>query len=217
MECFIRRDHVLDAGDLGAQMGRAAGGDQDRSGAHRLAGRDETHGVAVLDHGAAFRDRDLRAFQVCGVGRLEPRDLAVLVGDQRFPVERGLAHRPAVAGRILELVGKARGIHQQLLRHAAADHAGAADAIFLRHHHARAMAGRDPRRAHAAGSGTDDEQIDVVISHGRAPFSCPSRPLRGHVPASSSRHETGQSPLRQISPAIPAVPPWRRRKPAAPG
>jgi hypothetical protein len=33
------------------------------------------------------------------------------------------------------------------------------------------MVGRNARRAHAAGSGPDDEQIDVVISHARAPSS----------------------------------------------
>ena len=139
-------------------------------GAHRLAGRGEAHGVGVLQHGAALHNRDLRPLQVGRIGRLEPRDLAVLVGDQRRPVEDRLRQRPAVAGGVLELVGKARGIDQKLLRHAAADHAGAADPIFLGHHDARAMARRDPRGPHAAGAGADDEKIDIVVSHTR-PFA----------------------------------------------
>ena len=172
VERLVRRDDVLEAGDLGAEMRRGAGGDQDRLGAHRLAGREQAHGVRVLEHGAALHDRDLGALQIGRVGRLEPGDLAVLVGDQRRPVERRLGQRPAVAGGVLELVGKARRIDQELLRHAAADHAGAADPVFLGHHDARAVAGRDPRGAHAARACTDDEQIDVVISHARPAPRC---------------------------------------------
>ena len=79
----------------------------------------------------------------CRRRRFEPRDLLVLVGDQRRPVERRLRHGPAEARGILELAGKARGVDQELLRHAAADHAGAADAIFLGDH-------RRARRSRAA-------------------------------------------------------------------
>ena len=37
--------------------GAAAGRDQDMLGAHRLAGRDEPHGVRVVEHRAALDDR----------------------------------------------------------------------------------------------------------------------------------------------------------------
>ena len=127
MKRLVRRDDVLETRDLAAGMRRAAGGDQDILGAHRFAAREQAHGVGVLDHRAALDERDLGALQRGGIGGLEPRDLAILVGDQRRPIEDRLADGPAVAGRILELVGEARGIDQELLRDAAADHAGAAD------------------------------------------------------------------------------------------
>ena len=124
----------------------------------------------VLDHCAALDDRNLGPLERAGVGGFEPRNLPILVGDQLPPVEHRLVDGPAVARRVLELVGKTRGIDQQFLGNAAADHAGAADPEFLRHHDARAVAGSNPRRPHAARAGTDDEQIDVVISTISCPF-----------------------------------------------
>ena len=59
------------------------------------------------------------------------------------------------------MVGEAARIDQQLLRHAAANDAGSADAELLRHHRLGAVAGRDARGADAARTGADDEQIDV--------------------------------------------------------
>ena len=157
----------------------------------RLAGRQQPHGVGVVEHRAALDDLDLGALERRGIGGFEPRDLAVLVGDQRRPVERRLRHGPAVAGGVLELVGKARGIDQELLRHAAADHAGAADAVFLGDHHARAVARRDARGAHAARARPDDEQIDVVVRHRRSlprpPIAPAGRAITGRALASSSR------------------------------
>ena len=60
-------------------------------------------------------------------------------------------------------------IDEQLLRHAAADHAGAAHPVLFGDHDFCAVACRDPRGAHAARAGADDEQIDVELSHGTAP------------------------------------------------
>src|SRR4029077_9985519 len=93
-------------------------------------------------------------------------DLAVLVGDELRPVERRFGHGPTVAPRVLEIVGIARGVNQQLLGNAAADHAGAADAELLGHHDAGAVARGDARAAPPARPRPDDEEIDVVISHG---------------------------------------------------
>jgi hypothetical protein len=72
--------------------------------------------------------------------------------------------QPKPAG-ILELVGETAGIDQQLLGHAAADDAGAADAIrySLGQPDPDAETCRDPSRAHAAGAATDNEQIIVVV------------------------------------------------------
>jgi hypothetical protein len=108
----------------------------------------------------ALDDPDLGAVEIGRVGPLEPVDLLVLVGDQGRPVELRLAEGPAEACRVLELVGKTRGVNQELLRDAAADDAGAADAILLRDHHARAVAGSDAGGTHAARTRSNDEQID---------------------------------------------------------
>ena len=91
MKRLVRGDHVLDGRRSPC---RAKARRRSRSGCAwraRSCRRDEPHGVRVVDHGAAFDDRDLGALQVGRVGRFEPRDLAILVGDQRRPVEARLA------------------------------------------------------------------------------------------------------------------------------
>src|SRR4029079_751943 len=107
------------------------------------------------------------AFERGHVSALQPRDFAVLVVDQRRPMENRFRHRPAVAGRINKIVGKTRGIKEKLLRHAAADHAGTADAVFFRDHDARAVLARNARGAHATRSRTNDEKVEVVVGHRR--------------------------------------------------
>jgi len=77
----------------------------------------------------------------------------------------GLADLPTEADCILEIVGKARRINQQFLRHAAANDAGAPHPIFLGDHHARAVARGDARAPHAAGAGADNEKVNVVVGH----------------------------------------------------
>ena len=98
----------------------------------------------------------------------QPRDLLVLVGDQGRPVKGDVADGPAEAGGVLDLVLDMGADHEQLFRHTAADHAGAAHPVFLGDHHFGAVAGRDARGAHAARTAPDDEQIDVELSHGLA-------------------------------------------------
>ena len=159
---------MLDAGDVGAQVRRGAGRDQDALRPDHRAGRDQLDRMRVHDHGAALDDLDLGPLQVRRVGGFEPHDLAILVGDQRRPVEDGRLDGPAVARRVLEIAGKARRIDQELLRDAAADHARAANPKFLGDHHPRAIARRDARSAHPARARADDEQVDVVISHARS-------------------------------------------------
>ena len=161
---LVGGDHVLDAGNLGAVIGRGADRDQHMLRAHALAVRQRQR-MRVLEHRARLDDLGAGLLEVGRIGRLQARDLLVLVGDQRRPVERARRDRPAEAGRVLDLLMHMRGIDQELLRHAAADHAGAADPVLLRHQHARAVAGGDPRGAHAARTATDDEQVDVAIGH----------------------------------------------------
>ena len=80
------------------------------------------------------------------------------------------ADAPAVGGAVLELLAKLRGVDEELLRHAAADDAGAADPVGLGDGDARSRRRRLPRRADAARAGADDEKIVVVA---------PSALLRG--------------------------------------
>ena len=119
--------------------------------------------------GAGLHGCDAGPLQAGAVEALEPRDLGVLVGDQRRPVERALLEAPAEPCRVLELVAEAAGVDQQLLGHAAADHAGAAEAVLLGDGHLGAVAGRNARRAHPAGAAADDEQVVVELAHVAVP------------------------------------------------
>src|SRR4051794_6718119 len=69
-----------------------------------------------------------------------------------------------------------RGIGHELLRHATADHAGAADAVMLGDRDPGAEARGDAAGANAPGAGTDDEQ--VVVSHHESPPK-QNAPVRG--------------------------------------
>src|SRR3546814_19009856 len=96
-----------------------------------------------------------------------------------------------------------RAVDQQLLGHATANDAGAADAIFLRHRDLRAMGRRHAGSPHAARSRADDEKVEVVVAH--ISLRCIA-PAYGASPAelqigiwlSSSRKRDG--PARQSPP-----------------
>ena len=62
---------------------------------------------------------------------LEPVDVTGNEIAQLRPVETGFAQRPAIGRRIVQRMGKVAGIDQQLLGHAAPDHAGPADPELL--------------------------------------------------------------------------------------
>ena len=95
-----------------------------------------------------------------------------------FLPSKGKTNHYARIGR-LELVGEVRGHDHEFLGHTAPDHAGPADAVFLRDRHLLAAQRRQPRRPDAPGSGTDDEEVVVV----------------GHSVSRSSRRKQGSSPL----------------------
>jgi hypothetical protein len=130
-------------------VGRAAGRDQQVFRRHGFAGR-EPKRVGIFQHRAGLDDARAGLFDVEGIGGLQPGDLLVLVGDQGRPVERHRGNGPAETRGILDLVMDLRGQHQQLFRHAAADHAGTAHPVLFGDHHPRAMAGGDAGGAHAA-------------------------------------------------------------------
>ena len=165
MEGLVRGDGVLDPGNRAAADRRRPGGDQDIAGGDGTAVGLEQDRVAVAQHGARGEELDAMRFECPFVDSLEAGNFPILVGDQRRPVEAHAGGCPAKADRILEGVGEAAGIDQQLLRHAAADDAGAADPELLGHRHLGAMAGGDPRRPHATRAGADDEEVIVVGGH----------------------------------------------------
>ena len=107
--------------------------------------------------------------EIADVDAAEPVDVGLDVVAKRRPVEAQAVDGPAEADRILDGLGEVRGMDEQLLRNAAAEHAGAADLVFLGDRDARAEFGGDPGRADAAGPRPDDEQIVVVFAHRSAP------------------------------------------------
>src|SRR5258706_13500137 len=103
--------------------------------------------MRALDAGAPAQDLDAGELQHALVDAVQARDLAVLVGEQRLPVEGRLADVPAVAGGDLEILAEMRGLGEQLLRDAADVDAGAAEQIRLADRDARPVAGAEPARA----------------------------------------------------------------------
>jgi len=97
----------------------------------------------------------------------EPVEFLVLGGYQFRPVEAGIDRLPAVAAGILEVVGEVAGVDQELLRHAAAHDAGAAEAQVLDDGDPGPRGRRPPRCAHATGAGADGDQVVVVSGHDR--------------------------------------------------
>jgi len=164
MKRFVRRNHVLDAGNRNPMIWGAAGRDQHIFRSHSLAGSQPKR-MRILEYRACLDDTGAGFFHIGRVGGLQTRDLPVLVGDQGRPVERRGSNCPAEARRVLDFVMDVRGIDQKLFRHAAADHAGAAHPVFFGNHDPRAVTGGDPGGANPARTASDDKQIDVELSH----------------------------------------------------
>jgi hypothetical protein len=159
---------VLDAGNR-RPAGPAAGGDEQVLGGH--AAPVYRHGVRIEQPGGALDHGDVRLRERVGIDAREPRDLAVLVRYQRGPGKRRAFDGPAVAARVLQVFGVVRGIGEQFLRYAAADHAGAADAVVLGDRHPGAELARHAARAHTAGAGADGEEVVVETRHTRPLYS----------------------------------------------
>src|SRR4029079_17803386 len=98
--------------------------------------------------GAGLQYGNAGALQALSVEALQPRDLGILVGDQRRPVEFRLRQAPAEACGVLEIIAEAAGVDEQLLGHAAADHAGAAEPIIPGHSELCAASRGTWRRPH---------------------------------------------------------------------
>ena len=224
MERLVGGDGMAGARHLG--HGRSpAGGDQDDARGDLAVAGLQVERVRVGQLRARLQQRDAGPLQALLVEPLEARDLGVLAGDQARPVEARRRDAPAEAGRVLELVAEAAGVDQQLLGHAAADHAGAAEAILLRDRHLGAVPGGDARRPHPARPAADDEEVVVVFAHGsvlttsrrtkrkgaRRGFVCQS------IICNNSRSRRRAAPLTAGCPAssAPRAPPARSRGRAA--
>src|SRR5690349_18049859 len=114
------------------------------------SGLHEPHVLRTGEYCAITDDLSAGALERADIGCLETRNLLVLVGDKRRPVEAGV-NMPAEAFGDLELILEARGVDEELLGHAPADHAGAADAIFLDDGDLCAEVRCKTRCAHTAG------------------------------------------------------------------
>ncbi len=106
--------------------------------------------VCILDECAILENGDAGIVQHTAIGARDARDVLVLVGDERRPVEARAFDVPAEATGIFEFFGERARIDQELLGDAAAYHAGAAKPIVLGDGDARAHLRGDPACAHTA-------------------------------------------------------------------
>jgi hypothetical protein len=106
-------------------------------------------------------DLDPCVHQNALVDAVQARDLAVLVLEQRRPVEARLADAPAVGGGDLEILAPVRGVGKELLGNAADVDAGAAEAARLGDGDLCAIACRDAARAYPARAAAYREKVVI--------------------------------------------------------
>ena len=167
VEHLVRGDAMLIALELG----------HDRPGAGRneqIARRDrpprrERHRVRTGDGRALVEMLDLVVVERVRVSLLEPIDIAQHGVAQHRPFERHALDRPAVVRRVLQLLGEMRAVDEELLGHAAADHAGAANTMLHGDGDASAVRSGYAARAHPARARADDEEVVIVVWHEALP------------------------------------------------
>src|SRR5262245_54542408 len=134
----------------------------------------------IFQRGPALYETDIEALQRRCVRSFKPSDFPVLVGDESGPIKFRLSHRPAVTRGIFKFADEPGRVDQELLWNTAADDAGTANPILFGNHHANAIACSDSRGPHAARSGSDDKQVDVVIGHPPPHYTGEDRQLSAH-------------------------------------
>src|SRR4051812_35836159 len=95
--------------------------------------------------------------QRLSVGDLETPNLGKHIVAQDRPIEPLLRHVPTEHGRVVEVLGEMRSIDEQLLRHAAADHACAANLVLLGNGNASSVSGGDTSGPDSARAAADHE------------------------------------------------------------
>ena len=164
MKRLVGGDHVLDAGNRrrrGWARRRWRSAHISRGPSRRSPSRSV---CAILEHRAGLDDARAGLFDIGGVDGLRAARSPCpcwrsTSASRKSPAE--WSSRSPRRPRSRD--GHARH-DQKLLRHAAADHAGAAHPVFFGDHDPRAITGRDPRGAHAARTAADDKQIDIELS-----------------------------------------------------
>jgi hypothetical protein len=115
--------------------------------------------------GPAAHDLDARDLQHALVDAVQARDLAVLVGKQRRPIEAGFClicpEGPAIGLGDLEVLAEMRRVGEELLRDAADVDAGAAEAVGFGDRDLGAVGGADTACPDAARAAADGEKIVV--------------------------------------------------------
>ncbi|MNP27066.1 hypothetical protein D3C76_1199520 [compost metagenome] len=158
-ERLVGGDRQFLAGDV-RYLGPATGGNEDVLGGVALTV--DFHFIGTGHPRMALQQRHAAVDQQVAVDAVEALDFAVLVGNQRTPVEVPLFQGPAEACCLLKLIGHMGPVHQQLFRHAANVDASTTQVAALGHRHLRTKARSETRRTHTAGTGTNHEQIKIV-------------------------------------------------------
>ena len=170
VENLVRADRMFDARNGGQHLRGGAGGDQNMPRRDHAAGLHQPRLVRAENFSALLENIDAGFQEIGLVDARQAGDFAFLGGDELWPVEfRLVREAPAEGLGVGEIVGEARGVDIKLFRHAAADHAGPADAEFLGDHDFRAVTRRDACGAHPSRAGADDEEIGLEFAHRRAP------------------------------------------------
>src|SRR5262245_52382912 len=164
LEAFVRADEVLPSFHVGND-GISAGRNQDRLRRERAVAIGKLDLMWAGKRGAGQETIDATLPQGPRINAVQAIDLAPHIVEQDRPVEAQSLVSPSEATRIGEIPTVTAAIDEELLRHAAADHAGAADAVFLGDADAGAERRGEARRAHPARARADDEEIVVVPSH----------------------------------------------------
>ncbi|MPN05456.1 hypothetical protein SDC9_152706 [bioreactor metagenome] len=127
-------------------------------------------GLAIHQH--AMRPRERRTTvdkgnacpsQHAAVDAVQALDFAVLVGNQRGPVELGLRQLPAKAPGLLGQLAEMRCMAEQLLGNAAHVDAGTAQPGCLHHSHTGPQTGCHTAGAHAARATAYDQKVVIKV------------------------------------------------------
>jgi hypothetical protein len=128
--------------------------------------------MRAADRGPSAHDLHAGEPQHALVDGVQALDLAILVREQRLPVEARLClicpDLPAEAPRDLEVLAEMRGVGEELLRDAADVDAGAAERARLGDGDTRAVGGGDAAGANAARTASYGEEVVVERQRGAA-------------------------------------------------